>query len=163
MVELPAKSIAESRLTLSRWMGIGDANHLGFVHGGIIMKLIDEAGGIVATRHSQRSVVTATLDSLIFLRPIRLRDLVTLRAEITYVGRTSMETCVEVHAEDVFSGSSELKNTAFLVYVALDAESGQPMPVPPLLFENNAQRARAEQAKNCMKLRLEQRRLASTG
>ena len=161
MVELSAKRIAESRLTFSRWMGVGDANHLGYVHGGIIMKLIDEAGGIVAARHSQRSVVTATLDSLIFLRPIHLRDLVTLCAEITYVGRTSMETRVEVHAEDIFSGASELKNTAFLVYVALDAENGRPTPIPPLRFENEKERARAEQAKARMKFRLEQRRLAT--
>lgn len=161
MVELPAKTIAESRISYSRWMGVGDANHLGFVHGGVIMRLIDEAGGIVAARHSQRSVVTATLDSLIFLRPIHLRDLVTLSAEITYVGRTSMETKVEVHAEDIFTGATELKNIAYLVFVALDANSGKPTPVPPLLFESEKEKNFAQQAKVRMKYRLEQRELAT--
>ncbi|MCY3836366.1 MAG: acyl-CoA thioesterase [Anaerolineaceae bacterium] len=161
MVGMTAKTIAESRISYSRWMGVSDANHLGFVHGGIIMKLIDEAGGIVAARHSQRSVVTANLDSLIFLRPIHLRDLVTLTAEITYVGRTSMETKVEVHAEEIISGESELKNIAYLVFVALDGETGKPTPVPPLRLENDSERIRAEEAKLRMDHRLEQRKLAS--
>lgn len=161
MVGLAAKTIAETRVSISRWMGVSDANHLGFVHGGSIMKLIDEAGGIVAARHSQQSVVTANLDSLIFLRPIHLRDLVTISAEITYVGQTSMETKVEVHAEKINSGQSELKNIAYLVFVALDAQTGKPTSVPPLRFENEPERIRAEEARARMKHRLEQRTLAA--
>jgi uncharacterized protein (TIGR00369 family) len=119
------------------------ANSLGNVHGGWIMKLVDEAGALVCMRHAQRRVVTVAVDQMIFRQPIRIGDLVTLTAEVSYVGSTSMEAEVQVVAEDPVTGDQTHTNTAYLVYVALDKE-GNPVPVPSLLPETEAQRERME-------------------
>src|SRR5512134_1357050 len=94
------KPIRASRVTLSQLMHPEHANLLGNVHGGWIMKLVDEAGALACMRHSQRRVVTVAIDSLIFRHPIRIGDLVTLSAEVTFTGRTSMEAEVQVQAEN---------------------------------------------------------------
>jgi uncharacterized protein (TIGR00369 family) len=117
------------------------ANLIGNVHGGVIMKLVDEAGALACMRHSQQRVVTVEIDQMSFKEPIRLGDLVTIRAEVSYVGRTSMETEVSVTAENPFTGERTHTNTAYLVYVALD-EAGNPVQVPPLIAENEEQRQR---------------------
>lgn len=141
-----AKSPAQSRVTLSHLMGPQDANVLGNVHGGIIMKMVDEAGALAAMRHSGGPVVTVNIDSMSFTRPVFVGHLVIINAELTYVGRTSIETRVEVLAEHPFTGEIVNTNLAYVVYVAID-DHGQPRPVPPLLAENDIQRHRMEQAK----------------
>src|SRR5256885_3087901 len=98
--ERPRKHIADSRLSLSALMGPQDANGLGNVHGGVIMKMVDEAGALVAMRHAGTIVVTIVMDSMTFLEPILVGNLVQCRAELTWVGRTSMEVRVEVIAEN---------------------------------------------------------------
>jgi uncharacterized protein (TIGR00369 family) len=132
----------------------GDANPLGNVHGGIIMKLVDEAGGIAASRHSRRNTVTVAVDSMSFLKPIYVGTLVTFEARLTYVGHTSMEVEVRVEAENLLTGEKTHTNTAYLVYVALD-EHGRPTPVPPLILETEEERQMAEEAKERQRLRLE--------
>jgi uncharacterized protein (TIGR00369 family) len=126
-------------------MHLEHANLLGNVHGGWIMKLVDEAGALACMRHAQRKVVTVTIDSMDFRQPIRIGDLVILRAEVAYTGRTSMEATVEVHAENPITGEQTHTNTAYLVYVALD-DSGRPTPVPPLQAETDEEQQKMEQA-----------------
>jgi acyl-CoA hydrolase len=145
MSDKPAKRSADSRVTLSSLMGTQDTNSLGNVHGGVIMKWIDEAGALVAMRHAQAPTVTVAVDSITFMVPIHVGNLVQFNAELTYVGRTSLEVRVEVTAENPISGEKHITNTAYLVYVALDRD-GRPTEVPPLEYENPEQFLRAQQA-----------------
>ncbi|MEO8612080.1 MAG: acyl-CoA thioesterase [Chloroflexota bacterium] len=155
-MEKSIKTIADSRFTLSALMGPQDANSQGNVHGGVIMKMVDEAGALVAMRHSRTSVVTVAIDSMTFVEPIFVGNLVLCNAELSYVGRTSMEVRVEVIAESPLLGTSKISNIAYLVYVALDA-NGQPTPVPELRFETDLERARAQEARERQALRKKQR------
>jgi uncharacterized protein (TIGR00369 family) len=153
---LPPKSIRASRISIAQLMQPEHANLLGNVHGGWIMKLVDEAGALTCMRHAQRKVVTVAIDSMVFHNPIRIGDLVILNAEVTYTGRTSMEAQVEVLAENPISGQRTHTNTAYLVYVALD-DAGRSTPVPPLLAETEDEKRRMEQAVERQKHRLGQR------
>ena len=145
MISPAGKTIAQSRTTLSSVMGPPDTNIHGNVHGGVIMKLVDEVGALAAVRHARLPVVTIVIDSMSFLEPIRVGNLVTLTAELTWVGRTSIEVRVEVLAENPLTGTNTMTNVAYLVYVALDSD-GRPTPVIPLIYENDDQRARAKAA-----------------
>jgi uncharacterized protein (TIGR00369 family) len=141
------KHISESRVTLSAVMGPQHTNGLGNVHGGVIMKMVDEAAGFAAMRHARRPAVTVAIDSMTFMEPIRVGMLVTCNAELSYVGRTSMEVRVEVITENPLEGTPNLTNTAYLVFVALD-EEGNPTTVPPLLLDTEEQKLRASRAKD---------------
>ena len=132
-----------SRVTLSQLMQPEHANPHGSIHGGWIMKLADEAGALAAMRHARNQVVTVAIDQMSFHEPIRLGDLVMLEAEVTYVGRSSMETRVRVLAENPISGEQMHTNTAYIVYVALDDE-GKPCTVPGLIAETEAEALRLE-------------------
>jgi uncharacterized protein (TIGR00369 family) len=150
------KYISESRVTLSALMGPQDANPQGNVHGGIIMKMADEAGALAAMRHARLPVVTVAIDSMTFMEPIYVGDLVQCSAELTYAGRTSMEVRVEVTAENPLAGVARVTNVAFLVYVALDA-SGRPTPIPGLEYETELERNRAKEAQERQAFRKRQR------
>ncbi|HLF74283.1 MAG TPA: acyl-CoA thioesterase [Anaerolineales bacterium] len=150
------KTMRASRVTLSQLMHPEHANLLGNVHGGWIMKLVDEAGALACMRHAQRKVVTVAIDSLVFRQPIRIGDLIILNAEVTYTGRTSMEAEVQVQAENPVTGERTHTNTAYLVYVALDDE-GRPAAVPPLEAETDEERHRLERAKERQERRLKQK------
>lgn len=126
-------------------MGPGSANTMGNVHGGYIMKLCDEAGGMAASKHARRAVVTVAIDSMTFHSPVHIGNLVTVTAEVTWTGHTSMETRVVVSAEAVLTGESTHTNTAYFVYVAL-GENGRPTPVPPLLCQTDDEKLRFERA-----------------
>lgn len=139
------KTIAQSRVTLNSVMGTQDTNIHGNVHGGVIMKLVDEVGALAAVRHARLPVVTIVIDSMTFLEPIRVGNLVSLTAELTWVGRTSIEVRVEVTAENPMTGTHTTTNTAYLVYVALDPD-GRPTSVSPLTYETDEQRNRAQEA-----------------
>jgi len=143
----------DSRVTISQVMLPSDANPQGNVHGGIIMKLVDEAGAIVAVRHSRCNVVTVAVDSMTFLSPIYVGNLVTFTASLSYVGRTSMEVEVLVEAEDPMTGEKTHTNSAYVVYVALD-ESGQPHEVPALLAESDEELERMARGKKRQSERL---------
>jgi uncharacterized protein (TIGR00369 family) len=133
------------------------ANLRGDVHGGWIMKLVDEAGALAAMRHAQARVVTVAIDQMTFHEPIRIGDLVVLQAEVTYVGRTSIETRVQVIAENPVTGERTHTNSAYLVYVALD-EAGRPTAVPAVQAESEDERRRLEAGKARQAARLAQRR-----
>ncbi len=160
--KLEPKSAQSSCVTLSQLMQPEHANLRGDVHGGWIMKLADEAGALAAMRHSQQRVVTVAIDQMTFHEPIRIGDLVTLEAIVTYVGRTSMETRVQVVAENPVTGKRSYTNTAYLVYVALD-EKGVPVPVPGLIAESELEKKRMEEGAQRQAYRLSQRELAAKG
>lgn len=153
---LSPKPISASRVTLSQLMHPEHTNLLGNVHGGWIMKLVDEAAALACMRHAQKKVVTVAIDSMTFRRPIRIGDLIILNAEVSYTGRTSMEAEVHVVAENPITGERTHTNTAYLVYVALDDE-GRPSQVPPLKSETEDDKRRMEEAAVRQKRRLEQR------
>lgn len=152
------RTVGGSRFTLSALMGPQDANMLGNIHGGIIMKMADEAGAIVAMRHAGRPVVTVAIDTMTFVEPIRLGHLVQCMAEITWAGRTSMEIRVQVVAEFPALSDAKTTNTAYLVYVALDVE-GRPTQVPALIYETEDERARAALSEQRQAYRKHQREL----
>ncbi len=143
---LDSKRVADSIVILSQSMQPEHANNLGNVHGGWIMKLIDEAGGLCAARHARRPAVTVAVDSLRFLSPVHVGDLVTFAARLTYVGRTSMEVEVHVEAENILTGQKTHTNSAYLVFVALD-QNGRPTEVPGLVLETDEEKLRWEQGK----------------
>lgn len=152
------KTISASRCTLSALMGPQEANTHGNVHGGVIMKMVDEAGALAAMRHANRPVVTVAIDSMTFMEPILLGHLVVCSAELTYVGRTSMEVRVEVTTENPLEGQSKVTNIAYLVYVAIDME-GHPAEVAQLNYETPEEEARAEQARQRQAYRKQRRDL----
>ncbi len=158
----PAKPVAASRVTLSQLMQPEHANLRGDVHGGWIMKLVDEAGALAAMRHAQARVVTVAMDQMRFHEPIRIGDLVMLHAEVTYVGRTSIEARVQVIAENPVTGQHSHTNTAYVVYVALD-EDGKPQPVLPLLRETDLEHRRWEAGQERQAYRLAQRQRERAG
>lgn len=154
---LTPKPMRASRISLAQMMQPEHANNLGNVHGGWIMKLVDEAGALACMRHAQRRVVTVAIDSMVFRHPIKTSDLVILNAEVTYAGRTSMEAEVQVIAENPVTGQRWQTNTAYLVYVALDDE-GKPAQVPPVIAETIEEERKMAEAKERQARRLEQRK-----
>src|SRR3989442_10817134 len=139
------RPVSESQATLVRWMGIVDANSAGFVHGGTVMKMCDEAAGIAAVKHCRTRVVTAAIDRMTFLHPVHVGELLTCRASVNAVWRTSMEVGVRVEAENPLTGEQRHTSTAYLTMVALD-DDGMPTPVPPLLAESEDERSRMREA-----------------
>jgi acyl-CoA hydrolase len=131
---------------MARQMMPNDANPWGAVHGGTIMKMVDEAAGSAAIRHSRCRVATAAVDYMSFLHPVQVGDLVTVMASVNDVGRTSMEVGVRVEAEDMLTGKRHHTSSAYVVMVALD-EAGNPLPVPPVIPETADQERRMAAAK----------------
>ena len=140
------RTVRDSSTTVSQLMLPSDANSTGNVHGGTIMKLVDTVGGVVAMRHCRQRVVTARIDEMSFLHPVYVGDLVTLKASVNDVGRTSMEVGVRVETENLRTGKVVHTSSAYLVYVALDSE-GRPTEVPGLLAETGEEKRRCEAAK----------------
>ena len=147
------KPIRASRVTISQLMHPEHANLLGNIHGGWIMKLVDEAGALACMRHAQRKVVTVAIDSMVFRQPIRIGDLIIINAEVSYAGRTSLEAEVQVLAENPITGERTHTNTAYLVYVALD-DVGRPTSVPKLIAETEDEKRRMDIAKERQERRL---------
>lgn len=131
-----------------------DANTMGNVLGGMVMHWIDLAAAIAAHRHCRTEAVTASMDQVSFLAPIRIGQLAIITARMTYVARTSMEIRVDVQSEDLMTGAREQTSTAYLTFVAVD-KRGQPIPVPPLLYENEEEKreARAAEARRAERLK----------
>ena len=139
------KPASDSVAVLVKWMGIGDANSAGFVHGGVVMKLCDEVAGIAAIRHCRSRVVTAAMDRMTFILPVNVGELVTCSATVNAAWRTSMEVGVRVEAEKPRTGECRHTSTAYLTMVAVDDE-GKPMPVPPLHAESEVEQRRKREA-----------------
>ncbi len=154
---LTPKPVRASRVSIAQLMQPEHANNLGNVHGGWIMKLVDEAGALACMRHAQRRVVTVAIDSMVFRQPIKIGDLVILSAEVTYAGHTSIEAEVVVQAENPISGERTHTNTAYLVYVALD-DNGKPTTVPPLRAETEDEKRKMEEAQARQSRRLADKR-----
>src|SRR5689334_6481954 len=115
------RSIAYSRSTTRRLMELIDANAHGNVHGGAIMRLVDESAAIVAIKHSQSPrVVTARVERFDFLAPAFIGDVVSVHCEMHFVGRTSMEVGVEIMAENIVSGEVRHIGSSYVIYVALN-------------------------------------------
>jgi acyl-CoA hydrolase len=130
-----------------------DANPVGNVHGGVIMKHIDNAAGVVAIRHARCNVVTASIDHLDFHHPVYIGNLLILRACLNMVGTTSMELGVRAEAENLQTGKIWHVASAYLTFVALD-EKGQPQKVPPLILQGVEEQRRNREAIKRKKLRL---------
>ncbi|TWV36391.1 acyl-CoA thioesterase [Streptomyces misionensis] len=156
--DIPGKPTSASRTTLSHIMTHSDTNLLGTVHGGVIMKLVDDAAGAVAGRHSGGPAVTASMDEMAFLEPVRVGDLVHVKAQVNWTGRTSMEVGVRVLAERWNESAPATQvGSAYLVFAAVDAD-GKPRPVPPVIPETDRDRRRYQEAQIRRTHRLARRR-----
>ncbi len=153
-VAVEGKRIEDSQVTLHHFMLPQHANPLGTIHGGVMMKLVDEAGGLCAMRHAQRPAVTVAIDSMTFHSPVRVGEVVTLRAKLNWVGRTAMEVGVQVVAENPMTGECTHTNSAYLVFVAL-GDDGRPVQVPPLILETEQERRRWAEAEARQQRRLQ--------
>ena len=139
------KTVQESAIITAQLMGLQDINVAGNIHGGAIMKLIDTAAGAAAIRHARSNAVTASIDRLDFHYPVYPGDLVTCKASLNLVGKTSMEIGVRVEAENLITGDVRHTASAYLTFVALD-KAGRPMPLPPLMPETEVEKRRNQEA-----------------
>ena len=151
-----SKSTQESLVEMTELVLPNDTNLLGNLLGGRLMHWMDIAAGMSASRYSNHVVVTAAVDHLVFHQPIKLGELVNLKAVVTWAGRTSMEILVRVFAEDTKTGTIKLANEAFFTFVALD-EAGRPCLVPTLKLNTDAEKEMFEVAKKRRKERLERK------
>src|ERR1700716_4019172 len=145
-MSLAPKPVAASKTVFSRTMLPSDANPSGNVHGGEIMRLIDECAGAAATRHARQRVVRAGVGELSFVAPVYVGNLVTARASVNDVGKTSMEIGVRVDAEDMFTGKTVHVSSAYLVFVSID-DNGRSVPIAPVVAETDEERRRMAAAK----------------
>lgn len=152
MPKLRGRKPTESEMTTARLMMPTDANVLGNVFGGSIMKYMDEIAAIVAWRHAGKNVVTASIDRMNFYAPVYVGNLLILKATVNYVGTTSMEIGVRIEALDPTTRRGTHTGSCYLTYVALD-EKGKPTPIPPLVVTTAAERKRFKDAVTRRKLR----------
>jgi uncharacterized protein (TIGR00369 family) len=150
---MQGKRTSETSVIMVQPMSPQDANQAGNVQGGVIMKMIDQAGAIVAQRHTRTNIVTASVDRIDFLHPVYVGDVLSLKASLNLVGRTSMEVGVRVESENPLTGEIRHTASAFLTYVALD-KSRKPMEVPPLIIETDDEKRRNEHARARREARL---------
>jgi acyl-CoA hydrolase len=144
-MSLAPKPASDSATEMVQVVLPNDANPLGYILGGTVMHLIDIAGAIACHRHTRSLLVTAAVDGLQFLHPIKVGDLIILRARVTAVWSTSLEVEVEVFSEETLTGIRRMTSRAFLTFVATDRD-GQRMPVPGLMLETDEERQRAGEA-----------------
>ena len=154
---LEPKTVSASHVVMPQRMLPSDANPAGNVHGGVILKYIDTAGGICAIRHARSAVVTASIDRMDFLKPAYIGEVVTFLASVNLVGKTSMEVGVRVECENPMTGETRHAGSAYLTYVALDADR-RPLPVPPLILETEDDCRRNREAMARREARLAERR-----
>ena len=151
------KSPAESQAEVIVRMFPSDANPAGNVFGGEILKHIDMVAGIVAQRHSQSNAVTVSMDSVNFIKPVFVGNVLKLHARINYVHNSSMEIEVKAEAEDIVTGIRTITGTAFVTFVALD-KNGKPTHVPRLALKTDEDRKKFDEGKNRMEERLLRRK-----
>jgi len=153
-VSLTPKRSSESFTEMVQVVLPNDANPLGFILGGTVMHLIDICGAIACHRHTRSLLVTAAVDGLQFLHPIKVGDLIILRARVTATFQTSLEVAVEVFSERIETAERRMTSQAYLTFVTIDRE-GQRIAVPPLLLETDEERARAREAETRRAARLD--------
>ncbi len=155
---MDAKPVSASTAEFNHLVLPSDTNALGTIFGGRIMEWIDIAAAIVASRHCRKVAVTVSIDELHFLSPVKLGDIVILKASINYTHKTSMEIGVHVEAEDPLSGARRKTSTAYLTFVALD-EQGKPTAVPAVIPENETEKRRFQEGQNRYSERMQRKRL----
>jgi acyl-CoA hydrolase len=146
MAEDTPRPAADSRVELTQLMEVTDANVLGNVHGGVLMRLADTAAALAAIRHSGGPCVTVSVDEMVFREPVHVGDLVTFRASVNDVGTTSLECGVRIDAERLGTRQTVHASTAYFVYVAID-DDGRPRPVPPIEVSSREEIRRQREAK----------------
>lgn len=156
MSTLPARSVRESQVTMTELVLPNDTNQLGNLLGGRLMHWIDIAAAIAAQRHSGLVCVTASVDELVFLEPVKLGQVVTLQASVNRAFTTSMEVGVLVTMQGLRSSSARRATYSYLTFVAID-ESGRPTAVPPISPETEDEKRRYEEALRRRDMRLKHR------
>ena len=140
-----AKRPSESATEMVQVVLPNDANPLGFILGGTVMHLIDIAGAIACHRHTRTLLVTAAVDGLQFLHPIKVGDLIILNARVTAAWSTSLEVEVEVFSEEILTGVRRMTSRAYLTFVSIDTQ-GNRLPIPPLVLETDDEKEKARAA-----------------
>jgi len=156
----PEKSSQDSSVIISRVMMPEDANPAGIVHGGVIMKEIDNAAGVAAVRHTRKICVTASIDRMDFHKPAFIGNLLTIKAGINYTGKTSMEIGARIETEDLMTGVKTHLASAYLTFVALGQDK-RPVKVPPLMLVTKEDFRRNSQAIARRALRLSEKKKES--
>lgn len=149
------KKISDSKVQIAQVMMPEHSNAAGNVHGGYILKLVDQAGAIVAARHTHQNCVTASVDRMDFISPVYIGNLVFAMASINYTGKTSMEIGVRIEAECLKTGTHTHVGSAYLTFVALD-ENDKPTEIPQIIIETDEEKRRFNDAKKRREIRLEQ-------
>ena len=155
-MDLTPKRAAESATEMVQVVLPNDANPLGFILGGTVMHLIDIAGAIACHRHTRSRLVTAAVDDLQFLHPIKVGDLIILNARVTCTFTTSLEAQVDVYSEETLTGRRQLTSRAFLTFVAVAAD-GARVPIPPLIQETEDERRVCAEAHARREMRLKRK------
>ena len=150
----PSKPVSSSRTIISLQMLPSDANPMGNVHGGTILKLVDVAAAVAAMRHARTNVVSASIDRMDFYHPVYVGNLLILKASVNYTGQTSMESGVRIEAEDLKTGKITHTGSSYVTYVALD-EEGKPTEVPEVRPQSKIEKRRWRDAKERKAQRLQ--------
>ena len=158
---LEGRTVGYSAVDMAQVLLPDQSNVAGYVHGGELMKVMDNAAWVVACRHARKNTVTANVEEMNFHSRVRVGDLVLMHARITYAGRTSMEVRIDVETEDLFSGSKVKALTAYFTVVAIDAH-GKPATVPPLIVTTNEEAELYEEGKARYEARKRTRQLKRT-
>ena len=151
------KRVQDSSVHMAHMMLPEDANPAAMVHGGVVMKHIDNAAGVVAVRHTRKVCVTASIDRLDFYSPVMIGNLLSLKASLNMVGKTSMEIGVRVESEDLLTGEVKHTASAYLTFVAL-GEKFSPTEIPPLILETAEEKRRNREAKARREIRLKEKK-----
>ena len=158
-MELEAKTIRESVTTLSQIILPSQTNPAGTAHGGELLKMMDNAAGACATKHSRAIVVTAGIDNITFHSPVFMGNLAVCQAYLTYVSERAMEIAVTIEAEDLIQGTKQCCMTAYFIFVALDQDTMSPKTIPQLNLLEEAEKQEFEAGKARMKERKESPRV----
>jgi uncharacterized protein (TIGR00369 family) len=152
---MESKKVADSRVEIAQVMYPEHANPNGNVHGGNLLKLVDQAAAIVAVRHTRLNCVTASLDRMDFISPVYIGNLVIVRASLNYVSRTSMEVGVRIEAECLRTGTHTHVGSAYVTFVALD-DDDKPTEIPRLITETVDEKRRFQEARNRKEIRMKE-------
>jgi len=155
-IVLPGKPVSASRSEMLEVVLPNDANPLGYILGGRVMHLVDIAGAVAAHRHSNSHVVTASMDYVDFRNPIKVGELIVLKSSVNRVFHTSMEVGVKVFSENVLTGERKHTSSAYVTFVAIDANRN-PHPIPPLILETDDDERRYREAEARRRIRLAHR------
>ncbi len=152
---MESRKVSDSKVEIAQVMMPEHSNASGNVHGGYILKMVDQAGAIVAARHTHCNIVTASLDRMDFISPVYVGNLVFAKASINFVSNTSMEIGIRIEAECLRTGTHTHVGSAYLTFVAL-GKNDKPTMVPKLILETEHEKRRCEEAKKRRELRLQQ-------